>query len=37
MYLLAKVQLHIPIPWGVIALQNSNNKAIDLYSAYRGN
>ena len=37
MYLLAKFQLHIPIPWGVTALQSSNKKAINLYSADRGN
>ena len=36
MYLLAKFQLHIPIPWGVTAQQNSNNKTINLYSVYRG-
>jgi len=37
MYLLAKFQLHIPIPWGVTDLQSSNHKTIDLYSTYRGN
>ena len=37
MYLLAKFQLHIPIPWGVTALQSSNIQTIDLYSAYREN
>jgi len=35
MYLLVKFQLHIPMPWGVTALQSSNNK-INLYSEYRG-
>ena len=38
MYLLAKFQLHIPtIHWGVIALQSSNNKTVELYSECRGN
>jgi len=36
-YLLAKFQIHILITYGVIALQSSNNRIIDLYSEYRGN
>jgi len=27
----------LKIPWGVIALQSSNNNTIDLYREYRGN
>jgi len=37
MYLLAKFQLHIPIPCRVTALQNIKNKTINLYSKYKGN
>jgi len=37
MYLLAKFQLHIPIAWGVTALQSSNYKTIHLYSKHRRN
>ena len=35
MCLLAKFQLHIPIPWGVTALQSSNKKTIDLYRRHK--
>ena len=37
MYLLAKVQLHVPIALGVTALQSSSNRKIDMYSKYREN
>ena len=37
MYLLAKFQLHIPIPCGVTALQSNKNKTINFYSEYREN
>ena len=35
--LLAKFQPHMPITFGVTALQSSNNRKIDLYSKYREN
>jgi len=35
MYLLEKLRVSIPMRWGVIALQSSNNETIDLYSEYR--
>ena len=34
---LAKFQLHMPMTFGVTALQSSNNRKIDLYSKYREN
>ena len=37
MYLLAKFQLHVPIALGVTALNNSDNRKIDVYSKYREN
>ena len=33
-YCLAKFQPHIPLTFGVTALQSSNNRKIDLYSKY---
>ena len=37
MHPLTKFQPHVPITLGVIALQSSNNRKIDLYSKYREN
>jgi len=37
MYALAKFQPHMPITYGVTALQSSNNEKINLYSKYREN
>ena len=36
-YPLAIFQLHMPITFGVTALQSSNNRKIDMYSKYREN
>jgi len=37
MYALAKFQHRVPKSFGVIALQSSNNRKIDLYNKYREN